>query len=214
MPSFDPVTPATALGSRHERSSSARATRGRSASRRRSNGIHNSSDSQEPRKLHLSPAQPRHSENEPPAEEPQLLTLPPSLFPHWCLLMLCSAFCLAAASAGTPLTTNSSTAERSDEIAHYENLQMVMAIATLSLMLTFLAAACYVLVPASFVGTLYEVTVVSKSCCGSNALLFNLTGTIPTKKCADRFEYCFARWESSHRNEPCQRLGCSRAFYC
>ena len=163
MNTSDPVTPASAVG-RHARSSSARATQGSSTSKRFNrehqdvqNKFH--SDAQ-PRKLILSP-QPHQRSESLEQEEPQLLTLPPSLFPHWCVLMLCSSLCLAAAAACTPLTTNSSTSERSDETANYENLQMVMAIATLSLMLTFLATTCYVLIPASFVGTLYEVTAVS-----------------------------------------------------
>jgi hypothetical protein len=159
-PSLDPVTPAPGAGNRRVRSTSVRATRGRPTPRRRSNG---NATYNEPRKLNLSPEQQQQSADEAKRKEPQLLTLPPSLFPHWCILMLCSALCLAAVAGGTPLTTNSSTAENQSEAGYYENLQMVMAIATLSLMLTFLAAACYVLIPASFVGSLYEVTAVSNT---------------------------------------------------
>lgn len=169
MRSFEQVTrtPASATGTRNAKSTSSRATRGKLSSQRSSDGSQNrpskssSNEIQEPRKPILSPEPKRQSDKETPPKEVQMLQLPPSLFPHWCLLLLCSALCLAAAAAGTPLTTNSSTAENSSETIHYENLQMVMAIATLSLMLTFLASACYVLIPASFVGTLYEVTVVS-----------------------------------------------------
>ena len=90
-------------------------------------------------------------------EEPLLMQLPRSLLPHWGALMMCSALCLAAVAAGTPLTMSSSTAGDS---GHYDDMQIVMAIATLSLMMTFVASACYLLIPAAFVGTLYEVTVV------------------------------------------------------
>lgn len=166
MSSFDQVvTPTSAVG-RHDtvRNTSARATRGRSTTRRfcseNQDNLQSKLDSQEPRKLNLSPGQQQNNAECNHEEEIQLLTLPPSLFPHWCMLMLCSSLCLAATAAGTPLTTNSVTIERSDETNHYENHQMAMAIATLSLMLTFLASACYVLIPAAFVGTLYEVTMV------------------------------------------------------
>lgn len=173
--SSDLVTPGHAGGGRHVRNTSAQATRGRNTSQRNSHGgssqrRHSNSrgGSQEPRKLNLSPVVQEDIAPEVETrqqlqqeEDTQLLKLPPSLFPHWCVMMLCSALCLAAVSAGTPLTTSSSAAESNNQMQHYENLQMVMAIATLSLMLTFLAAACYVLIPASFVGTLYEVTVVS-----------------------------------------------------
>ena len=92
-------------------------------------------------------------------EEPLLMQLPRSLLPHWGALMLCSALCLAAVAAGTPLTMSSSSSN-SQSGGHYDDMQIVMAIATLSLMLTFVASACYLLIPAAFVGTLYEVTVV------------------------------------------------------
>ena len=74
--------------------------------------------------------------------------------------MLCSALCLAAVAAGTPLTMSSSEAQGQEASGPYDDMQIVMAIATLSLMLTFVAGACYLLIPAAFVGTLYEVTVV------------------------------------------------------
>lgn len=158
---------------------SARATRGRSSTRSRNdpNGEPNNSASksraqaQEPRKLDLSPEQQQEDSSSSDSTTPRqtyLINLPPSLLPHWCSLLICSALSLAAVAAGTPLTTSSSSATALDETeamvdGHYENLQMVMAIATLSLMLTFLASACYIWIPASFVGTLYEVTVVSET---------------------------------------------------
>ena len=169
MRSFAAVTPSSSAGGSgarvNVRNTSARATRGRSTTQsRRTSTTNNHSQAPQPRQL-LPPKQ----EQAPPLldtesgsispPEPLLLNLPRSLLPHWCALMMCSALCLAAVAAGTPLTMSSSTAV-TEESSHYEDMQMAMAISTLSLMLTFVAGACYLLIPASFVGTLYEVTVV------------------------------------------------------
>jgi len=94
-------------------------------------------------------------------EEAVWMALPTSLLPHWCCLMLCSILALAAVAAGTPLTLSSSTAASdSNSDGYFEDMQMCMAISTLSLLLTFVASSCYLLIPEAFVGTLYEVTVV------------------------------------------------------
>jgi hypothetical protein len=161
MRSLDLATPASGSVLSNVGNTSARATQGCNSTRCiNSSGLSRQSRPQEPRKLNLSPAS--HKElTELQPDDPQLLILPSSLFPHWCISMMCSALSLAAAAAGTPLTTSSLDSETSYETGNYENLQMVMAISTLSLMLTFLACSSYVLIPASFVGSLYEVTVVS-----------------------------------------------------
>jgi hypothetical protein len=153
---------------------SARATRGRPStgsrndSSREPKGRSNKSrvQAQEPRTLDPSLEQQQEDpSSNSSSSQNYIINLPPSLLPHWCTLLICSTLSLAAVAAGTPLTTSSSSATDLDEAEgiHYENLQMVLAIATLSLMLTFLASACYIWIPASFVGTLYEVTVVSET---------------------------------------------------
>jgi hypothetical protein len=214
---------------------SARATRGRPSTRSRNDpsstcsGEPNSSASksrakaQEPRKLDLSPEQlqkrqedPSFSSNDSNSNQIYLINLPPSLLPHWCALLICSALSLAAVASGTPLTTSSSSAATQEETegmvdGHYENLQMVMAIATLSLMLTFLAGACYIWIPASFVGTLYEVTAVSEtipSTTGSIRLVqhnrssINPCSTTPSAFLLDWLEYHSLVWGASHHHEP------------
>jgi hypothetical protein len=181
------ATPAVAMTRSNDAATgsntSARATRGRPSTRSRndpsgepkSSASRSRAQAQEPRKLDLSPEQlqkqqedPSISSNDGNSNQIYLINLPPSLLPHWCALLICAALSLAAVAAGTPLTTSSSSAAAHDETegmvdGHFENLQMVMAIATLSLMLTFLAGACYIWIPASFVGTLYEVTAVSEA---------------------------------------------------
>ena len=191
MRTFAPVTPSSAGGGRDGRNTSARATRGRDTSSsqvsQHSRSSYNSggrSSHTSPRILLVSPAQ-DHTSHTPETtlspgakeqqhrqqqEEPLLFNLPPSLLPHWFALLIFSALSLAAVAAGTPLTTSSSNVESNNA---YEDLQMVMAIATLSVMLTFASVACYILMPASFVGTLYEVTVVSISLYGSIVVLFS-----------------------------------------
>ena len=155
-------------------------------------------------------------------EEPLILQLPRSLLPHWFTLMLCSALCLAAVAAGTPLTMSSSEAQGQEASGPYDDMQIVMAIATLSLMLTFVAGACYLLIPAAFVGTLYEVTVVrptsvyhyikksncrkclvipknhekSHSCWLASSLSFLIHTVHP-----DWIKHCFLEWISSHYYE-------------
>ncbi|CAB9505447.1 expressed unknown protein [Seminavis robusta] len=188
---FDAVTPSTS--SRH---TSARSVRGRPSSTR-SRGSDASErfgdldeESQEPRRmLDIVPTeeQPKNSKQEADNHTiassdndhtQYMLNLPPSLLPHWCALLICASLCLAAVAAGTPLTTNSSSNSTQGEgtESHIENLQMCMAISTLSLMLTFLAAACYIWIPASFVGTLYEVTVIGLNVilwCGALPIIMN-----------------------------------------
>jgi len=183
MRSFPAVTPSTmGYGGNNGRNTSARASRGSrpsSCSSRRSNNSNGSPEEQRhtPRQLLVSPVsnsqpsptgrdegngtpqkQQLHTEGNQQQGETLYFNLPASLLPHWFALMICSSLSLAAVAAGTPTTTSSSTVNSG--ASHYEDLQMTMAITTLCVMLTFAAVASYILIPASFVGTLYEVTVV------------------------------------------------------